>query len=496
MNNKNSRKPNIVFILSDDQGAWALGCAGNKEIRTPNLDRLASTGIRFDNFFCTSPVCSPARASLLTGKIPSQHGIQDWIRSGDTIAKYEPERDGILIEYLKEHTGYTDVLAANGYKCGISGKWHLGDSHHVQKGFDFWYVHAKGGSSYYNAPVVNGDEVIEEPEYYSDVITEKAIEWLESSKTEKAPFYLSLHFTAPHSPWGRDNHPKEIFDRYYKECPFDSVPKNEKYPDWVKHRTIPTNDDTDHRQMLSGYYTAVEVMDSNIGKVLDWLEKNNLMENTLVIFTSDNGMNMGHHGVYGKGNATYPLNMFEESVKVPFIISHPGIIKEGIICESLVSQYDFMPTLLDYVGLENNNAENLPGKSFANILKGDPAENHDHVVVYDEYGPVRMVRTKDWKYIHRYIHGPNEFYDLKNDPAEQNNLCGNPDYADMENDMKNRLDKWFETYVDPSKDASKEIVTGYGQLGVSGENADTENPFYFNNAIADVIEKLNDNKNS
>src|SRR5699024_3576693 len=114
------KKPNIVFILSDDQGAWAMGCAGNDEMRTPNLDRLAASGIRFENFFCNSPVCSPSRASLFTGKMPSQHGVHDWIRDGNT-------GEG-AIEYLRGQTAFTDVLAAHDYQCGISGKRHLGDS--------------------------------------------------------------------------------------------------------------------------------------------------------------------------------------------------------------------------------------------------------------------------------------------------------------------------------------------------------------------------------
>ncbi len=136
-------RPNILVVLVDDQGAWAMGCAGNDEIQTPTLDRLARTGTLFSNFFCVSPVCSPARASILTGRIPSQHGVHDWIRAGS--ATDEPDKGGRLIEYLAGQTGYSDVLAANGYTCGISGKWHMGDSHHPQKGFSFWEVHARGG---------------------------------------------------------------------------------------------------------------------------------------------------------------------------------------------------------------------------------------------------------------------------------------------------------------------------------------------------------------
>ena len=137
MANHDKKHPNIVFILTDDQGYWALGCNGNDEIITPNIDKLAEEGARFENFYCASPVCSPARASLLTGRIPSQHGVHDWIREGNTGPN--------SIEYLKGMRGYTDDLADAGYQCALSGKWHLGNSIVPQKGFQLWYVHQRGG---------------------------------------------------------------------------------------------------------------------------------------------------------------------------------------------------------------------------------------------------------------------------------------------------------------------------------------------------------------
>ncbi|MBL4574621.1 MAG: sulfatase-like hydrolase/transferase [Opitutaceae bacterium] len=461
-------RPNILFILSDDQGAWALGCAGNNEIKTPNLDRLAASGIRFENFFCTSPVCSPARASLLTGRIPSQHGVHDWIAAGDTTAIYEPEGKGELIEYLKDIPGYTDYLAKSGYTCGISGKWHLGDSHHPQKSFDLWEVHAKGGGPYYGAPMIREGEVYEEQGYVTDVITDNALKWLDRQQTAANPFYLSVHYTAPHSPWQREHHPADLFDYYFNDCPFESVPDGLIAPEWVKYRSINVKDSETRRVYLSGYYAAVTAMDANVGRLLDWLEKNGKRENTLIFFTSDNGMNMGHHGVFGKGNATYPLNMFEESVKVPFIISHPKCIKSSGTNSELLSQYDFMPTLLEYVGSEVASAFPLPGRCFNDSLFGKAAAGHEHVVVFDEYGPVRMVRTKSYKYVHRYKGGPNELYDLENDPGEELNLAGEPRFRSVEKEMKDRLFEWFAVYVDPAKDGAQEKVTGSGQLGLCG----------------------------
>ncbi|MBP6965190.1 MAG: sulfatase-like hydrolase/transferase [Armatimonadetes bacterium] len=461
--------PNILFILTDDQGPWAMGCAGNDEIRTPNLDRLAKTGVRFDSFFCASPVCSPARASIVTGRIPSAHGVHDWLRTGDTIAKYEPEGDGRLIEYLAGMPGYTDYLAAAGYTCAISGKWHLGDCHHPQKGFSFWEVHSKGGGPYYGAPMVHAGETYEEPRYVTDAITDTALGFLDSmGQMRREPFYLSVHYTAPHAPWNRENHPAERWDDYFENCRFDSVPSTEIPPEWV--RKVQRFADTPERRrtMLSGYFAAVTAMDANVGRLLDWLETHNLREETLVVFMGDNGMCMGHHGVYGKGNGTRPLNMFEESVKVPFIVSQPGRVPEGVVCSEMLSQYDFMPTLLDYVGIENPQAEKLPGRSFVSLLMGKEEAGRDEVVVFDEYGPVRMVRTKDWKYVHRYPDGPNELYHLSVDPREMTNLVSDAGCASTIEEMLARLEGWFSRWADPIRDGRGCIVTGAGQGGLMG----------------------------
>ncbi len=241
--------------------------------------------------------------------------------------------------------------------------------------------------------MIRDGEVYEEPLYVTDVITDNALRWLEEQKDGQQPFYLSVHYTAPHAPWSRKNHPPDLYDWYYKGCAFDSVPDGLAPPEWVQYRSIPVDNPEKRREVLSGYYAAVTAMDSNIGRLLDWLETNGMREKTLIIFTGDNGMNMGHHGIFGKGNATFPLNMFEESVKVPFVVSHPGRISQEATNSDLASQYDFMPTLLEYVGIEDQSNPTLPGRSFCGSLHGDSSRSQDHIVVFDEYGPVRMVRA-------------------------------------------------------------------------------------------------------
>lgn len=460
-------RPNILFILTDDQGYWSLGCYGNKEVKTPNLDRLAERGMRFDNFFCVSPVCSPARASLLTGRIPSQHGIHDWLAAGDTYDReQEPAGEGRITEYLAGQTGYSDILANNGYICGISGKWHMGDSHHPQKGFQFWKVHCKGGGPYYDAPMVQGDKVVKAPEYVTDLITDNALEFLEQQKNNSAPFYLSVHYTAPHSPWERNHHPHEAFDDYHANCPFESVPSGLEPPEWAEKLLMPVRDEATRRIWLSGYYTAITEMDRNVGRLLDWLEANDMTDNTLICFTTDNGMNMGHHGIFGKGNATFPMNMYEESVKVPFIMALPGTIPQGTACDALLSHYDFMPTLLDLLDMEYPQTKTLPGRSFKSELdgSGDNQADRDSIIIYDEYGPVRMIRTAEWKYIHRYPYGPHELYYLSQDPGEKFNLFDNPQYDKTLCELRRKLQAWFVKYVNPEYDGARQPVTGYGQI--------------------------------
>lgn len=461
-----SKLPNVVFILSDDQGAWAMNCGGSPEIRTPNLDRLAKTGIRFENFFCACPVCSPARSSIFTGRIPSQHGVHDWIRIGN-VHQADPDRVKVLgavdrpIDYLEGLTAYTEILDTAGYYCGLSGKWHMGDSQRPQKAFKHWFTHQWGGDHYYNASMVRDGELYREPVYVSDAITEDALEFIDKHYREPAPFYLSVHYTAPHSPWGRDEHPKDLVDSYI-DNEFKSFPVEPDHPWHTDSR--PQHTGERRRELLAGFCASITAMDAGIGRILDKLETLGLREDTLVFFTSDNGMNMGHHGIWGKGNGTFPQNMYDTSVKIPAIISRPGSIAQNVVDENLHSHYDWMPTLLDYLNLENPEASLLPGRSFASLLRGEKSDGHGRVVVFDEYGPVRMIRDKEWKYIHRIPYGPHELYHLSHDPEERNNLIDDPSLSDKVAEMKAGLFDFFATYADPQRDGAHEAVYGRGQI--------------------------------
>ncbi len=269
MASRNPAQPNILFILSDDQGAWAMSCAGSEELPTPNLDRIAQTGIRFDNFFCASPVCSPARASILTGRIPSQHGVQDFLQKGNST--FLPN-DGENTDYIAGQPTYVELLADAGYECGLSGKWHLGYASMQRAGFSFWNVHAAGGGDYYRAPMIVNGEFYQPDEYVTDVITDNALEFLNGRLGSNAPFSLNVHYTAPHAPWGREHHPDAAYDDFHDNCAFDSLPQEpvhrlqlNKVP---QAATVGSTPELRHAA-LSGYFAAVTEMDRNIGRLLD-----------------------------------------------------------------------------------------------------------------------------------------------------------------------------------------------------------------------------------
>ncbi|MXY57184.1 MAG: sulfatase-like hydrolase/transferase, partial [Gammaproteobacteria bacterium] len=302
MASRNPHRPNVLFVLTDDQGAWAMGCAGNTEIRSPNLDRLAREGIRFDSFFCTSPVCSPARASILTGRIPSQHGVHDFLhwQSDTSPAGLDHRVPADGVEFLAGMSTYAELLARLGYDTCLSGKWHLGDSLTPRAGFETWNPMPYGGTNYYRVPVVEEGELTKrEGSYASDLFVDNALRFLDHVDPD-TPFCLAVHFTAPHAPWGREFHPAALWDDYYENCPFRSVPADEPLP--VGFYANPVDSER-RRRNLAGYFAALEGMDRNLGRLLDWLDEHGAADNTLVVFMSDNGMNMGHHGLYGKGNA-------------------------------------------------------------------------------------------------------------------------------------------------------------------------------------------------
>ena len=512
------KKPNVIFILSDDHGQWALGSYGNKDVKTPNLDRLADKGILFENFYCASPVCSPARASILTGKMPSQHGVHDWIGNGCVEKKNyenilvskkryiaslgdEAEEDYHLIDekekvsykeisqykfvshevnkpiqYLRHDKAYTEILADNGYECGLIGKWHLGDSAAPQKGFSTWYAIGKGGCIYHLPDFYRNGKLEVRDEYISDVIVDESINFIKDSVNKDKPFYLNLNYTAPHSPWIKEDQVEEVWASY-DNCAFDSVKYEGVHPNQVERRHPGYNNPEKRRYMLQGYYSAITSMDYSIGRLLDYLEENNLLDNTVIIFTSDNGMNLGQHGIWGKGNGTFPMNFYDSSIKVPTIIYQKNAEIKNKVNFDMLSHYDFYPTILDICGIDYKLDESFPGRSFAPLLNNQELDCDKVLVVFDEYGPNRMIRDTRYKLIHRYPYGENELYDLEEDPWETKNLFNNEEYKLVITSLEDKLSKWFSKHTNTLVDGLALGVNGNGQFSEVGARSAGKNPF-------------------
>lgn len=458
-------KSNVIFILSDDQSYFAQHrvCP---DVFTPNLDALADRGSFFENCFCASPVCSPARASILTGVMPSRHGVHDWIISGSVDVRDLPafsrdrapirNNEDRAIDYLAGITTYTDILADNGYDIALSGKWHLGDTMRPRKGHTYWNTILRGGCRYTSYDLYHQGRVTTHEDYLTDRIADNAIDFLRNHRTEK-PFYLGIHFTAPHTPWEREEHPEEIWN-LYAGSDFGSIPWEPVHRDQMVNSFIGDTSER-RRENIRGYFTAVTAMDRAIGRVLDTVQSLGLEEDTILIFTSDNGMNVGQHGVWGKGNGTYPQNFYEESIKVPLILRVPG--KSPGTVTDLVSHTDLFPTILDLCGLEGA-ADSPCGSSFACTLEGKPFRR-EAVCVFSEYGAVRMIRSRRYKLVKNYLGGPDLFYDLELDPSETQSLLEDPRYLPEITTLEAVLDEGFARYADPDHDGRYQYPKGMGQ---------------------------------
>lgn len=422
----NQRPANVVFILTDDQAPGTLGAYGNHEIRTPVCDRLASDGALFTRAYCTTPVCSPSRATLLSGQIPSQHGVHDWIRN---------ENEGEeAFAFLADEATFPEVLAGNGYRVGLSGKWHIGDNARPQEGFDYWFAMPTGGSRYQDPPMYWQGEKREYEGYTTDVVTDKALEFIDQAGSD--PFFCFVSYNAPHTPYSGT---PEKYLEMYRDCPFETFPGeplNEPIAGGLSRRNV------GNRESKMHYYGMLTAIDDNVGRIMRRLEDRGVAQDTLVVFLSDHGFLLEHHGLWGKGNTSWPFNMFEESMLVPALFHHPGQIPAGQRIAIMTSFYDFAPTLLDYLGLPALDARKpLAGRSYAPFLRGATTEWDN--MVCGEYQYCRMIRDEEWKLIHRTEGFPSELYKLREDPGERNNLADDPAHQAQKRKLKQRMDAWF-----------------------------------------------------
>ncbi len=402
-------RPNIVLFLTDDHGAWANGCYGNPEVHTPTIDALAAAGTRFARAYTPTPVCSPARACLLTGKTASQVGIHDWLE--EAIPEIG-ERD-----WLGGTRTLFEYLGAAGYHTGLSGKWHLGQSHLTPKGADY-YFGLPGWQGAHNGAytyVRNGD-MVELTGNKSRFITDHAIEFLDTVPEDK-PFFLNIGYIATHSPYRQGTH-DPLQTARYQDCPFAEIPPWDPHP-WVKNEGGGNElSEGDLRDRYIGYYASVTEIDDNIARIVAALKVRGHWENTVIIYTSDHGCAMGHNGFFGKGNSTRPLNMYEVSLQVPLIVSGAGV-RAGVL-ENYVDHYDSFHTICELAGVKAPLSEVNTGRSYAPLLRGEMI-NWDNTR-FGEYGDLRMIRDERWKLVYRYPAGPQDLFDLEADPLERHNL--------------------------------------------------------------------------
>lgn len=456
-------RPNLLFFMSDNQPADLLGCYGNNEVRTPHLDALAQRGTRFDNAYCVNAMCSPCRASVLTGLMPSQHGIHNWL--DDKLIDHWPNNWSAIGEFANIPT----ILKNAGYATALIGKFHLGVPFVPQLAFDHWVTFPHGHThSFY------GNEVIDQEERYRfeghtvDFFTDKTIEFLEHQAGEEDPFFAFVPYNGPYGHWpaikGRS---QTEFADLYDDADMNSIPREGLSGDVIERFGLRAAEGGVREQFkgplllpnniesLRNYFAQVSLIDHGVGRILSTLERLNLDENTLVIYTADHGFSLGHNGVWGHGAAAFPASAHRPSYHIPLIMSGAGVA-QGAVHEGLVSQIDLFPTLAKLVGA-NATKPSLPSaaRDLGPTLRGETDDGAD--AVFYEQEETRAIRTDEWLYAMRFKGAEtypmdDEMYRLTDDPLEKTNLSAEPEFAEVAAVLRARILAYFESYAAPGYD--------------------------------------------
>lgn len=438
-----ARPPNLVFILTDNQGSWTLGCYGNKDIQTPHIDKLAAEGIRFTRALSSNPVCSPTRATFLTGLIPSQHGVHSFL---DPKFMMGPQ----AYNTLREFTSLGEILRDAGYVCGLSGKWHLGENLKPAEGFSFWITKPDGHTKeFYDQEIIEDGRVRKEAGYTTDLWTRNGIKFIEQNKAR--PFFLFLAYNGPYSLGGLMlNPPRNRWAEFYKGKPFPSFPRDAMHPWQHANKQF-------HNTQVAMERCAAETsgVDDGVGEIMATLKRLGLDDNTLVAYAADQGWMGGQNGMWGMGDHFRPIGAHELMMQIPLIFRQPGRIPAGRTNDFLVSNYDFLPSVLSHLGLADKMPKQpkSPGRDFAAVLRGEKVA-WDNLIFY-EMETVRAVRNNDWKYVARFPNGPFELYDMRKDPMERFNLFGQPGTDVQRQSLARQLDEFFATHADPKYDIWK-----------------------------------------
>jgi N-acetylglucosamine-6-sulfatase len=434
------RHPNVVFVLCDDLRAECLGVAGHPHLKTPHIDALAAEGLYFKNTFCTTSLCSPSRASILSGLYAHTHGVQN-----------------NFTEFPTSLESFPLVMQQAGYETAYVGKWHMGeDNDEKRPGFDFFATH-KGQGKYFDTEFNVGGTRRVLPGYYTHVVTDLAIDWIKAHDLKK-PFLMMVGQKAPHSFYFPEPKYEHVFDGVEVKYP-DTAFALEDKPTWIKDRLstwhgiygplfewrkkFPDSSPEavkDFAAMTRAYWGTILSVDDSVGRLVATLKERGVYDDTIFVFMGDNGLLNGEHGMVDK------RTMHEPSIRIPLIVRAPMLMpsepawkagKPRVIAEQVLT-VDMAPSLLDACGLPSLKATH--GRSWLTLARSgqDPAWRKSWFYEYNyekqfPYTPnVRGVRTDDWKYVH-YPHGDGkpdrhlaELYDLKSDPEERNNLAADP----------------------------------------------------------------------
>ena len=441
-----AKRPNVVFIMTDNHGAWTLGCYGNRDIRTPHIDQLAKEGVLFRRAFASNPVCSPTRATCLTGLMPSQHGVHSFLSGGNLQTGPNARCT------LDQLTSLPEVLRDQGYACGLVGKWHLGGNLQPQEGLDdYWITMPHGGTStFYDAKIIENGQQRDEPKYLTEFWTDHAVKFIQQQSKTDDPFFLFLAYNGPYSLGrlllrdGQNRHAE-----FYADKPLPSFPREPPHT-WQLNNLDYINNPTSIRRVA----TEVSGVDDGVGRVMQTLKKNGIDDNTIVIFIADQGWVGGHGGFFGMGDHTQPLTARDGMMQIPLIWRQPGAIAANRVTDQMFANYDVMPTLLGCLGLTEKmpNTPKSPGKDFSYLLSPkDKTEPIERPVFY-EFENLRCIRTERWKLVKRFPNGPDELYDLANDADEFQNLIDKPKFGDQRQALHKQLSEFFGEYVSAEYD--------------------------------------------
>lgn len=416
-------RPNIIFILVDELRYNALSCMGHPFVKTPNIDRLGKEGMLMKNAYVTNPVCSPSRATFLTGRYAQAHGV---IKN----TKYNAMTHKMIT--------YPLLLQQSGYRTAFIGKWHMGDDYTPRPGFDRWVCAGGNKEPKNNSPMNIDGQMVQTEGHVTDVLTDETIKFIQSNASNDSnekPFCISLFHKAVHGPYLPTERNKNLFkDQPIVRTISATSPVKGKPALIGKNGQPPESDEAIRNQLRM----LVDI-DDGVGRILKTLEDLKILDKTFIVFTSDNGYLWGEHGQGQKRLA------YEESIKVPMLVRYPVLVKAGSTSDASILNIDFAPTFLDLANVPMH--AQMRGQSYLPVFKGRQLKNRESLLFEYYLEPTgipswKAVRTNRYKYInYTDLTDCNELYDLKQDPDEMNNLIKKPESIAVIRDMERELQR-------------------------------------------------------